>query len=247
MPLAGGELLAAAELESGRIAALTNVVVLMAAEAVAASEGQTPVKDVARRNADGQFTGTYNRARRRKRGEPVASYLRPAEEKAEGRVRSWPRFVHEQRESIDAKLKMLVFGWMVAGSKGWDALRAPDVAGLESLTGFAYMPSTLAKFVSALAISGAGQPLLEATGRRWHEVAQERWAEPGAMASGRSLAVGALLVRRAHRAADTVLLTTGLALGMEGRDLADLYYRRWPVDGDLNPSRFDGRGRAVAR
>ena len=372
LPLAGGELLGAAELESGGIAALTNVVVLMAKEAVAASEGQTPVKDVARRNADGHFTGTYNRARRRKRGEQVASYLRPAEEKAEGRVRSWPRFVQEQRESIDAKLKMLVFGWMVAGSKGWDALRAPDVAGLESLTGFAYMPSTLAKFVSALAISGAGQPLLEATGRRWHEVAQERWAEPGAMAaiyidnhakevwsslftqsgkvahlnrvmpsitttyahpgagtplvlsvqsggaplaprlvalveqaervletdveravvidgegctfdlleafakakrvfitplkpsrvpsleltytrgsyyrpyrdhdelriaeatlvhkaSGRSLAVGALLVRRAHRAADTVLLTTGLALGMEGRDLADLYYQRWPV------------------
>jgi len=140
--------------------------VLMAKEAVAASEGQTPVKDVARRNADGHFTGTYNRARRRKRGEQVASYLRPAEEKAEGRVRSWPRFVQEQRESIDAKLEMLVFGWMVAGSKGWDALRAPDVAGLESLTGFAYMPSTLAKFVSALAISGAGQPLLEVTCRR---------------------------------------------------------------------------------
>jgi len=280
--------------------------------------------------------------------------------------------VHEQRETIDAKLKMLVFCWMVAGSKGWDALRAPDVAGLESLTGFAYMPSTLAKFVSALAISGAGQPLIEATGRRWHEVAQERWAEPGAMAaiyidnhakevwsslftqsgkvahlnrvmpsitttyahtgagtalvlsvqsggaplaprlvelvdqaervletdveravvidsegctfdllesfakakrvfitplkpsrvpsleltytrgsyyrpyrdhdelriaeatlvhkaSGRSLEVGALLVRRAHRNVDTVLLTTGLALGMEGSDLADLYYRRWPV------------------
>jgi hypothetical protein len=48
-------------------------------------------------------------------------------------------------------------------------------------------------------------------------------------ASGRSLDVGALLVRRAHRDIDTVLLTTGLALGMEGSELADLYYRRWPV------------------
>jgi hypothetical protein len=28
---------------------------------------------------------------------------------------------------------------------------------------------------------------------------------------------------------DTVLLTTGIALGMEGHDLADLYFRRWPV------------------
>jgi hypothetical protein len=183
LPLAGGELLAAAETETGGIAALTDEVVQIAEQATAASVGQTPVKDVARRSARGQFTVTYNRARRRKRGEEVASYLRMAEEKAEGRVPSWPRFVHEQPETIDAKLRMLVSGWMVVGSKGWDALRAPDVAGLESLTGFAYMPSTLAKFVSALAISGAAQPLIEAVGRRWHEVAQERWQEPGAMAA----------------------------------------------------------------
>lgn len=372
LPLAGGELLAAAETETGGIAALTAAVVKIAERAIVASDGQTPAKDIERRNANGQFTDRYNRARRCKRGEQIASYLRTAKEKAEGRVPSWPQFVHERPETIDAKLRMLVFCWMVAGSKGWDALRAPDVAGLESLTGFAYMPSTLAKFVSALAISGAGQPLIEATGRRWHEVAQAHWQEPGAMAaiyidnhakevwsslftqsgkvahlnrvmpsitttyahtgagtplvlsvqsgsaplaprlvelvaqaetvletevaravvidaegctfdllesfakakrvlitplkpsrvpsleltytrgsyyrpyrdhdelriaqatlvhktSGRSLEIGALLVRRAHRDADTVLLTTGLALGMEGSDLADLYFRRWPV------------------
>lgn len=372
LPLAGGELLAAAEIETGGIAALTDVVVKLGAEAVEASKGQTPIKDVELRDAHGKFTGRYNRARRRKRGEEVASYLRTAEEKAEGRVPSWPRFVDERPETIDAKLRMLVFCWMVVESKGWDALRAPDVAGLESLTGFAYMPSTLAKFVSALAISGAAQPMIEAVGRRWHEVAQEHWQEPGAMAalyidnhakevwtslftqsgkvshinrvmpcitttyahtgagtpmvlsvqsgsaplaprlvdlvdraetvfetdvrravvidaegctfdllasfakakrvlitplkpsrvpeleltytrgsyyrpyrehdelrvaqatlvhkaSGRSLEVGALLVRRAHRDADTVLLTTGIALGMEGHELADLYFKRWPV------------------
>jgi len=375
LPLAGGELLVAAELETGGVAALTAAVVKVGEQAIAASAGQAPAKDIAGRSAKGQFTDRYNRARRRKQGEQIASYLRTAEEKAEGRVLSWPRFVHEQPEAIDAKLRMLVFSWMVAGSKGWDALRAPDVAGLESLTGFAYMPSTLAKFVSALAISGADQPLIQATARRWHEVAQERWQEPGAMAalyidnhakevwsslftqsgkvthlnrvmpsitttyahtgagtpvvlsvqsgsaplaprlvelveqaesmletdveravvidsegctfdlleafakakrvfitplkpsrvpsleltytqgsyyrpyrdndelriaqatlvhkaSGRSLEIGALLVRRAHRDADTVLLTTGLALGMEGRDLADLYFRRWPVQED---------------
>jgi hypothetical protein len=372
LPLAGGELLVAAELETGGIAALTEEVIAVGRQAIAASKGQTPIRDVAGRDEHGQFTGRYNRARRRKPGEPVVSYLRTAEEKAEGRVPSWPRFVHEQRETIDAKLRMLVWCWMLAGSKGWDALRAPEVAGLESLTGFAYMPSTLAKFVSALAISGAAQPLIEAVGRRWHDVAKEQWGEPGAMValyidnhakevwsslftqsgkvshlnrvmpcitttyahtgagtpvvlsvqsgsaplaprlvdlvdqaettleteveravvidsegctfdllesfakakrvlitplkpsrvpsleltytrgsyyrpyrendelriaeatlvhkeSGRTLEVGALLVRRAHREADTVLLTTGLALGMEGHDLADLYFRRWPV------------------
>lgn len=372
LPFAGGELLAAAEVETGGIAALTDEVVALGERATAASKGQTPAKDVAHRDARGHFTVTYNRRRRRKRGQEIASYLRTAEEKAEGRVPSWPRFVQERRETLEPKLAMLVFGWMVAGSKGWDSLRAPDVAGLEALTGFAYMPSTLAKFVSALAVSGAGEGMLEAVGRRWHEVAQARWHEPGAMAAlyidnhvkevwsslftlsgkvshinrvmpcitttyahtgagtplvlsvqsgsaplaprlvklvekaeaaletdvgravvidaegctfdllssfaeakrviitpikpsrvpelelkysrgsyyrpyrerdelriaeatlvhkstGRSLTVGALQVRRAHRDADTVLLTTGTALGMDGRDLADLYYRRWPV------------------
>src|SRR5262249_39156056 len=128
LPLAGGELLAVAEVETGGIAALTEVVVKLGVQAVEASEGKTPTKDVELRDAHGKFTGRYNRARRRKRGEEVASYLRTAEEKAEGRVPSWPRFVDERPETIDAKLRMLVFCWMVVESKGWDALRAPDVA-----------------------------------------------------------------------------------------------------------------------
>lgn len=369
---AGGELLMAAETEAGGIAALTKEIVQIGKRATEASAGRTPARDMAHRDSDGHFTSTYNRRRKRKHGEQIASYLRSAEEKAEGRVPSWPRFVHERPETIDAKLRMLVVGWMVAGSKGWDSLRAPDVAGLATLTGFAYMPSTLAKFVSALAISGAGDAMLEAVGRMWHEVAKARWQERGAMAAlyidnqakevwtslftlsgkvshinrvmpcitttyahtgagtplvlsvqsgsaplaprlvqlvaraekvletdvqravvidaegstfdllesfatakrvmitplkpsrvpelelnyspgsyyrpyrdddelriahatllhkatGRSLVIGVLLVRRAHREADTVLLTTGLELGMEGRDLADLYFARWPV------------------
>jgi hypothetical protein len=47
--------------------------------------------------------------------------------------------------------------------------------------------------------------------------------------SGRSLEVGVLHVRRAHRDRDSVLLTTGLALGVGGSDLADLYFERWPI------------------
>jgi hypothetical protein len=155
LPFAGGELLLAAELETSGIAALTDEVVAMGEVATVASEGQVPEKDVAHRDARGHFMVTYNRRRRRKQGEEVASYLRSAAEKAEARVPSWPRFVHEQRPTIEAKMRMLVLAWMVAGSKGWDSLRAPEVAGLEALSGFAYMPSTLAKFVSALAISGA--------------------------------------------------------------------------------------------
>lgn len=372
LPFAGGELLLAAEVETGGIEALTAAVTQLAEQAHIAAGGQTPVKDVALRDDRGHFTVGYNRRRRRKRGEEIASYLRTAEEKAEGRVPTWPRFVHERAGTIDPKMRMLTFGWLVAGTKGWAALRAPEVAGLGALTGFAYMPSTLSKLVSALAISGAGEPLLEAVGRRWHEVAQKHFSEPGAMAaiyidnhakevwsslftqsgkvshrnrvmpcitttyahtgagtpvvlsvqsgaaplaprlvslveeaeallggaveravvidsegstfdllesftkrkrvlvtplrparapelelrysrgsyfrpyrehdelriatctllhkaSGRTLDLGALLVRREHRESDTILLTNGVSLGLEGRDLADLYFRRWPV------------------
>jgi len=374
LPFAGGELLLAAEAETGGIAALTTTVATLSKQAKAAAQGQTPETDRAHRDRLGHFTGGYNRRRKRKHGEAIAAYLRSAAEKAEGRVPTWPRFVHERPETIDAKLRMLTFGWLVSTTKGWASLRSPEAAGLEALTGFAYMPSTLAKMVSALAISGAGQPLLETVGRCWHDVAQEHFDEAGAMAaiyidnhakevwsslftqsgkvshrnrvmpcitttyahtgagtpvvlsvqsgsaplaprlvalvsetekllggeveravvidaegstfdllesftkrrrvlitplrparapelelrhsrgsyfrpyrehdelrvasctlkhraSGRTLDLGALQVRRElrDRKSDTVLLTNGVALGMEGRELADLYFRRWPV------------------
>ncbi len=372
LPFAGGELLLAAETETGGLNALTANVMELGEEAEVEADGRTPSKDVGHRDRRGRFTITYNRRRRRKRGEAIPDYLKSAEEKAEGRVPTWAQFVYERAETIEAKIRMLTFGWMVAATKGWAALRAPDTAGLEALTGFAYMPSTLAKFVSALAISGAGTPLLETVGQHWHEVAQAHFGEPGAMAAiyidnhakevwsslytqsgkvshlnrvmpcitttyahtgagtplvlsvqsgsaplaprlvglveeaeeslgggiaravvidsegstfdllnsfaereqvlitplrparaanltlsyspgsyfrpyrekdelriasctltqkdtGRSLELGALLVRREHRESDTVLLTNGLDLGLEGRELADLYFRRWPI------------------
>lgn len=372
LTFAGGELLLAAELETGAVGALTAEVCALAKEALEASAGREHVPDSARRDADGHFTESYNRHRRREAGQDIASYLRTAEEKAVGRVPSWPRFVHEQASTIEAKLMMMVLEPMVSRTKGWEGLRSAEARGLEPLTGFSYMPSTLAKFCSALAISGAGPRLLAAAGRTWHTVAQERWHEEGAMAAlyvdnhakevwsslytqsgkvshlnrvmpaitttyahtgagtpmvlaiqsgsaplapalvglvdraesalgdgigravvidsegstfdiletftkrrrvvitplrsarapelelrftrgsyyrpyrdndelriatatlhhrstARSLDVGVLLVRREHRDSETVLLTTGLALGMEGRELADLYFARWPI------------------
>lgn len=372
LPLAGAELLAVAELETGGMAALTDEVLVLQKKALAASRGREPVPDRDRRDEQGHFTASYNRARKRKRGEAIAAYLRSAKEKAEGKVPSWPRFVDEGRETLDSKVRMLTCSWTVSATAGWNALRAPRVAGLASVCGFAYLPSTLSKFTSALAQSDAGPLLLQTVGVHWHTVAQERWGERGAMAalyvdnhvkevwtslftqsgkvshlnlvmpcitntfvhtgagtplvlsvqsgsaplaprlgdlvqqanemlgsevkravvidaegstfdilesftrakqvivtplkpsrinelaftygrgsyyrpyrehdqlrvgevtltqksSGRSLVVGALRVKREHRANDTVLLTNGVALGMDGPDLADLYYERWPL------------------
>ena len=372
LPFAGGELLLAAEVETGAIKALTEEVVALGGEARAASAGRAPERDCAHRDENGRFTAEYNEKRKRKDGEDIASYLRSAEEKAQGRVPSSARFVHEQPHTIEAKLKTLVFEPLVSRTPGWDGLRSPEAAGLGPLTGYAYMPSTLSKFTSSLAVAGAAPRLLAVSGRVWYDVAQTRWNEGGAMAaiyvdnhvkevwsslltqagkvsrlnrvmpaitttyvhtgagtpvvlgiqsgaaplapnlaklvegaervlgieveralvidsegstfdilesfsqekrvivtplrpsrapeldirysrgsyyrpyrendqlriatatlvhrsSGRSLEVGVLLIRRVHRSADFVLLTTGLALGMEGRDLADLYFARWPL------------------
>ena len=180
---AGGELLLAAELESGAIAALTTVVVELANEAKEASKGRIPKPDLRHRDELGHFTAKYNQRRKRAAGEEVASYLRSAEEKARGRVPSWPRFVHEQRDTLEAKMKTLTLAPLVSATHGWDALRSAEVADLGTLTGFAYMPSTLSKLTSALAISSAGPRMLEAVGTNWHRVANERWGESGAMAA----------------------------------------------------------------
>lgn len=369
---AGGELLVAAELETQAVSTLTDTVVEIANAAKELAKDAVPERDQAYRDDHGRFTPEYNERRRRREGESVADYLKTADEKAEGRVPTWPRFVQERRETLDAKMRMLTFGPLVGGTQGWDSLRTASAADLEPLTGFAYMPSTLAKFCSALAISGAGPLLLEAVGRNWHAVAQARWGEGGAMSAlyidnhckevwsslftlsgkvaslnrvmpcitttyahtgpgvpvvlsvqsgsaplaprlidlvkqaeatletevqraviidsegstfdildtfaregrvivtplkpsrtpelelsyspgsyfrpyrehdrlrvarakllhkstGRELSLGALIIQRQEREHETILLTTGLNLGMGGRDLADLYFARWPV------------------
>ena len=180
---AGGELLLAAEIETGAINALTTAVRNVAEEAREASKGQVPERDLRYRDEMGRFTPEYNERRAREPGEDVASYLRTAEEKASGRVPSWPRFVEERPETIEAKLKALTFAPLVSMTQGWDALRSAAAADLGSLAGYAYMPSTLAKFTSALAVSGAGPRMLEALGINWHAVATQRWGEAGALAA----------------------------------------------------------------
>jgi len=183
LTLAGGELLLAAEMETGVMAAITDEIVAIGKAAKEASGDQVPERDRSLRDRKGHFTARYNRARRRKPGEEIASHLRTSAEKAKGRVPGWARFTHESRDSIAAKAETLMLSWAVAETKGWDALRAPVAAGLAPLTRLAYMPSTLAKMTSALAKSRAGDNLLAAVGLRWHAVATQHWGEEGAVAA----------------------------------------------------------------
>ena len=160
LPLAGLELLRAAEIQTNAIGVLTDAVMDFGEAAREASKGQTPARDLAHRDARGRFTAKYNQQRRRAEGEKIAGYLKPAAAKGEGRVPSWPRFVHERRKTLEAKLAMVTLSPLVSETKGWNALRATEAGGLASMTGFAYMPSTLAKLTSALAVSGLGERML---------------------------------------------------------------------------------------
>jgi hypothetical protein len=183
LPLAGGELLLAAELETGIMQAVTDEVMNIAKEANEAAGDRVAEKDTNRRDRLGHFTKEYNKSRQREPGQKIPDYLRSAEHKAKGRVPNWARFAHENKSSIGAKINTLTLSWGVLETKGWDALRSPRVTGLGELTGYAYMPSTLSKMTSALAISGAGNRLLDAVGVGWHKVASQRWGERGSIAA----------------------------------------------------------------
>jgi hypothetical protein len=183
LELAGGQLLAAAEVETGLTEAMTATVVEYTEAAQDASDGTPYEGDVAHRDREGKFTKTYNRKRKRKPGEKVASYLLPAEEKGEERPDDWARFTHEKEKTLRFKTATLVHMPAVVQGKGWDALREPGTEALEELTGFAYMPSTMAKYTSALAISGLGDALLETVGKQWHLTAQEHWNEAGGLSA----------------------------------------------------------------
>src|SRR5262249_19670132 len=146
-------------------------------------ENHTPTPDAGPRDARGHFTADYNHQRRRKPGEEIAPYLRSAHEKAEGQVLSGLRFVHDQPATLQSKFRMLAFEPLVNPTKGWDGLRSDAMQGLAPLTGYAYMPSTLAKFTSGLARCEAGPRLLQVLGEQAYHVAQERWGEAGSMAA----------------------------------------------------------------
>jgi len=127
----------------------------------------------------------------------VASYLRSAAEKAAGRVPAWPRFVHEQPETIAAKLRMLVFG-------GWleTDVRRAVVIDAEGCTFDLLESFANAKRVLITPLKPSRVPTLELTYTRgsyyrpYREHDELRIAQATLVhkSSGRSLTVGALLV-----------------------------------------------------
>ena len=180
LDVAGAELLKAAELDTGGIAALTDAVEEMAAE-VQVGSGDEPKTGGNALRDEGKLTAEYNRARKRDDGEVIASYLRPAMEKGRSKVAADFGFVEQSREALERKVGALVYEPIVNPGQGWDGLRSVAGELLEPLVGYAYMPATLQKLSSELAQLGAGRRLLRVVGVHWHEVATEHWGEPGTM------------------------------------------------------------------
>ncbi len=182
LELAGAELLKAADLETGTIAALTTEVVEIGKQLKAKSGSKEATGDSALRD-QGKFTASYNQARTRKDGEATASYLRPAEEKGKSKVAADFCFVSQTKEVVERKLAALVYEALVNPGRGWDGLRSVSGQNLKSLVGYAYMPATLQKQASELSQLGAGKKLLRRVGVHWHAVATKRWGEPGGIAA----------------------------------------------------------------
>lgn len=182
LELAGGELLKAAEHEVGVIEALTNEVERVAREVKAGSGTEEKTGSGALRD-EGKLTAAYNRARARKQGEEIASYQQPAPERGRKKVAADFSFIEQSRAAVFGKLGGLVYEAAVNPSLGWDGLRSPTAGEhLESLVGYAYMPSTLQKLASELSQLSTGPRMVGAVGARWHEVASELWEEPGDVA-----------------------------------------------------------------
>lgn len=182
LELAGGELVKAAELEVGVIAALTDEVERIGSEVKVRSgtkekTGSSTLRD------KGKLTAAYNRARTRREGEVIAPYLCPAPERGSKKVAADFSFIGQSRKAVQGKVGGLVCEPSVNPGLGWDGLRSTGGEHLESLVGYAYMPATLQKLASELAQLDAGPRLVKTVGFRWHEVATERWGEAGEIAA----------------------------------------------------------------
>ena len=183
LELAGGELLKAAELEVGVVAALTDEVERLGREVKAGSGGEEKTGNDALRDENGKLTAAYNRARARREGQAIASYLRPAPERGRKKVATDFSFIEQSREAVQRKVGGLVYEPVVNPGLGWDGLRSTAGEHLESLVGYAYMPATLQKLGSEFSQLNAGPRLVKTVGVRWHEVATEHWGEPGEIAA----------------------------------------------------------------
>jgi hypothetical protein len=159
--------LAVAGLESGRITAENQQTV----DYQGIGEGE--------RNERGQFTASYNRAWR-EGVEPGESDHRWDTDSEKRRHRELKQLDTLKNDPEIMHAKMLCMGLipLITERRGFDGLTGPAGEWLELLGGHAYMPATLDKTLTELALLNVGNALWSTHGGQWHEICR-RWTEEG--------------------------------------------------------------------
>jgi hypothetical protein len=159
--------LAVAGLESGIITAESQQTV----DYLGIGEGE--------RNERGQFTESYNRAWR-EGVEPGESDHRWDTDSEKRRHRELKQLDTLKNDPEIMQAKMLCMGLLplITERRGFDGLTGPAGEWLELLGGHAYMPATLDKTLTELALLNVGEALCATHGEQWHEISR-RWTEDG--------------------------------------------------------------------
>jgi hypothetical protein len=134
---AGFQLVFAGEAETEAVERLVDTVMAVADDLP--PPGAVPQSERELRDEKGQFTGSYNRARRTAPGELIGPAHRTASEKAEARDLGRLTFSEQQRETLDRKVWALVSLPAVTPANGrTEDLRGPQGELLGEMCGYDY-------------------------------------------------------------------------------------------------------------
>lgn len=176
-PGGGGlALLQAAALETGVLEGLGSSVLEAATEAVRTQEPVASNESLGTdaRDERGRFTPEYNRVVRG--GSDRDPRLATDAEKRAVRDLSKLSVVQSRPELVSRRLFAMGLMPLLTERRGFDGLEGPSGAWLSVLGWTAYMPSTLDRFLSELALLDVGEALWTRHGQRWQKLSRA-WME----------------------------------------------------------------------
>lgn len=163
-PLAGAELLLAAEEELGAVASLTRDIQAHM-EQVPSPEGE-PRDTTSNRDDHGRFLSEYNKTTA-KGDEVIAPKFQSVKSRRQDRDLPSMRTANSSFNALYRKSMSLVLLPVVTDSVYWSSLQHWQGDHLGPLVGVAYAASTLDKYLGELKLAGAGDAAQESVARFW--------------------------------------------------------------------------------
>jgi hypothetical protein len=170
---AGFELLRAAEAETGAVDELVDTLLALGQELP--EPGEVSEEERALRNEKGQLTARYNEAQRKAPGAVVGPAYRTMEEKSAERDLGRLKLRSHNPPAVERRVWALLGMPVLTKGNRFDELYGPQGEYLRGMCGYPYMPETLRKTVTELALVGAGEVLQQVHSATWHRISQERW------------------------------------------------------------------------